>query len=692
MASKKLDETEISATEFQPINTPITRQSRKISSRALVLISLTSLTIIIIGVLMVSRSVVFITSPNNAEISIDGLSFNIGNNFLLMNTTYTVNATSDGYYPYSQQLDIKNAYVPEFLIELEPLPGNLLIESDQSPIEVSLDGNVQGMTPLTIEDLSQGLYNIELRKYGYFPQSKNVAIKGLGETEILSVTLEPALGDMMFITEPPEATISVDGILKGKTPLTTQVLETGSAITIEKAGYNKFEEVIFAKANSISQHETIFLELADGEISIVSSPSGASVTIDNKYVGTTPMDTTVAPNKPYEIELYLEGYIKESRSISLKPAENREIKVSLNEDIGEIYVDVSPADALISIDGVAMSTGSQNLKLATKKYKLSVSKNGFETKTISINPRPKIPQAVSIQLITTEEAYWASRPEVISTPLGNKLKLFKPNDEVFSMGAPRREPGRRANEAEKRIQLQRPFYFAITETSNKEYRQWKSEHNSSSIRGLSLDLNDQPVANIAWQDAALFCNWLSEKENLPKFYNVVGDRVTSINWDSNGYRLPTESEWSWVAKVTKAGSTKVFPWNSPSYPPPFVSGNYADESAKSMLPFTISNYNDSFPVSASVGSFRPNEKGIFNLSGNVAEWVNDFYEIRVNKSEPLVDYRGPNTGNRHVIRGASWALGSRSELRLSYREPGNNGKIDVGFRIARYVDKPKGDL
>ena len=335
MASKKLDETEISATEFQPINTPITRQSRKISSRALVLISLTSLTIIIIGVLMVSRSVVFITSPNNAEISIDGLSFNIGNNFLLMNTTYTVNAASDGYYPYSQQLDIKNAYVPEFLIELEPLPGNLLIESDQSPIEVSLDGNVQGMTPLTIEDLSQGLYNIELKKYGYFPQSKNVVIKGLGETETLSVALEPAWGDMMFITEPPEATISVDGILKGKTPITTQVLETGSAITIEKAGYNKFEEVIFAKANSISQHETIFLELADGEISIVSSPSGASVTIDNKYAGTTPMDTPVAPNKLHEIELYLEGYIKESRSISLKPAENREIKVSLNEDIGE---------------------------------------------------------------------------------------------------------------------------------------------------------------------------------------------------------------------------------------------------------------------------------------------------------------------------------------------------------------------
>ena len=117
------------------------------------------------------------------------------------------------------------------------------------------------MTPLTIEDLSQGLYNIELKKYGYFPQSKNVVIKGLGETETLSVALEPAWGDMVFITEPPEATISVDGILKGKTPLTTQVLETGSAITIEKAGYNKFEEVIFARQILFHSMKLSFLNL-----------------------------------------------------------------------------------------------------------------------------------------------------------------------------------------------------------------------------------------------------------------------------------------------------------------------------------------------------------------------------------------------------------------------------------------------
>ena len=51
-----------------------------------------------------------------------------------------------------------------------------------------------------------------------------------------------------------------------------------------------------------------------------------------------------------------------------------------------------------------------------------------------------------------------------------------------------------------------------------------------------------------------------------------------------------------------------------------------------------------------------------------------------------------NRGNKHVIRGASWALASRTELRLSYRDSGNDGRIDLGFRIARYVDKPGSDL
>jgi formylglycine-generating enzyme required for sulfatase activity len=75
------------------------------------------------------------------------------------------------------------------------------------------------------------------------------------------------------------------------------------------------------------------------------------------------------------------------------------------------------------------------------------------------------------------------------------------------------------------------------------------------------------------------------------------------------------------------------------------------------------------------------------MSGNVSEWINDYFEIRPVRGEPLLDPTGPDAGDRHVIRGASWARASRSELRLAYRNAGRDGNLEIGFRIARYVDK-----
>jgi formylglycine-generating enzyme required for sulfatase activity len=201
-------------------------------------------------------------------------------------------------------------------------------------------------------------------------------------------------------------------------------------------------------------------------------------------------------------------------------------------------------------------------------------------------------------------------------------------------------------------------------------------------------MNNQPVANVSWEQAALFCNWLSRQEGLPPFYLIEDGLISGFDWESHGYRLPTEAEWAWAAKVNNDGNSEIFPWESGLYPPINVLDNYADQSAAKFLSFTIANYNDNYPVSADIGSFKPNNKGLYNMSGNVSEWVNDFYDIRPHRGAPIMDPRGPISGNRHVIRGASWALGSRTELRLSYRQAGTDGQLDVGFRIARYVDSP----
>ena len=325
------------------------------------------------------------------------------------------------------------------------------------------------------------------------------------------------------------------------------------------------------------------------------------------------------------------------------------------------------------------------LRLPSIQQRLTISSEGYQSKTLEVLPKPGQQQALSIVLITDEEAYWATRPDRITAYGDIELSLVRP-EKPFMLGAPRRQPGRRANEVERSVVLKRPFYIGVKEISNRQFKLWRTEHSSSAISGQTLDLPGQPVGKVSWDEAAQFCNWLSERENLPLFYVIKSGKVQDIIWSSNGYRLPTEAEWAYAAKIRPDNSTALFNWNNDLYPPQKPLGNYADASASRLVRFFLSGYNDKFPVSAPVGTFPANARGIYNLGGNVAEWVNDFYDVQSHRGDPIEDPRGPEAGVRRVIRGASWALGSRSELRMSYRDSGEDARLDVGFRIARYVD------
>jgi len=148
--------------------------------------------------------------------------------------------------------------------------------------------------------------------------------------------------------------------------------------------------------------------------------------------------------------------------------------------------------------------------------------------------------------------------------------------------------------------------------------------------------------------------------------------------------LPTEAEWVWAARYSGGGPQRRYPWGD-RMPPGPGAGNYADESARSILNKVLSNYNDAFPITAPVGRFQANPVGLFDLGGNVAEWVNDRYGIYTDRSIKL-DPIGPVGGQYHVIRGSGWRHSSIGELRLAYRDFGDRGRLDVGFRIARYTD------
>ena len=122
-------------------------------------------------------------------------------------------------------------------------------------------------------------------------------------------------------------------------------------------------------------------------------------------------------------------------------------------------------------------------------------------------------------------------------------------------------------------------------------------------------------------------------------------------------------------------------------PPEDRSGNFADIAAQRLVATIIPDYNDGFEATSPVGRFQPSTLGLYDVGGNVAEWIPDAYSGgAVMSGRVETDPTGPTTGENHVIRGSSWRHAKEVNLRLSYRDYGEEGRTDVGFRVARYAN------
>jgi formylglycine-generating enzyme required for sulfatase activity len=321
--------------------------------------------------------------------------------------------------------------------------------------------------------------------------------------------------------------------------------------------------------------------------------------------------------------------------------------------------------------------------------RIEIRKPGFVPYEAEFTPRPGLEQVLRVELQSLEEARLAAIEPLIVNPAGQRMSLLNPD--AFTMGASRREAGRRPNEAIRDVVLERPFYLSFNEVTNAQFRLFDSEHSSGTSNGMTLNNEQQPVVRIRWEQAAAFCNWLSEQEGLPPFYELAEDdegelQFVSVNPESHGYRLPTEAEWAWAARRdnTAPNGVRKYSWEG-ELPPPAGAANLADVSTRAFLGDILFDYDDRTPLTASVGSFAPNQHGFYDLAGNVAEWAHDFYGASGSLSverDPL----GPEAGQFRVIRGSSWAHGAITELRLSFRDFGEQARDDVGFRVARYLE------
>jgi formylglycine-generating enzyme required for sulfatase activity len=451
-------------------------------------------------------------------------------------------------------------------------------------------------------------------------------------------------------------------------------------IEVRLAGYNAWSGKILVEPNRPQQLPEVTLAQADGRLEIASEPSEASVSVDGEFRGRTPLSLRLSPGRTHRVALTKPGYETATRELSVGADSGRRLQIDLTPQFGEVEIASTP-NAEVWVDGERRGSTPLTLALTAVGHTIEVRQEGFAPERAELTPRPGFPQKLSVTLTQLDATSGGGFAAVLRTSTQHELRLVPAGQ--FTMGSSRREIGRRSNEPLRPVRVTRAFYLGAREVTNREFRAFKPDHDSGTFEGESLNGDDQPVANVSWGEVAQFLNWLSVKDGLQPVYEEGGSGWAPVRPLRNGYRLPTDAEWEWAARFAGQTAGLLYPWGETPRPPD-RSGNYADVSAAQMLPTVMVTYDDGYKVSAPVGSYDANSYGIFDLGGNVAEWVQDFYTLDLLESTQRVDDPlGPEGGQLHVVRGASWRSATVADLRLAARGSGFDGREDVGFRIAR---------
>jgi formylglycine-generating enzyme required for sulfatase activity len=205
------------------------------------------------------------------------------------------------------------------------------------------------------------------------------------------------------------------------------------------------------------------------------------------------------------------------------------------------------------------------------------------------------------------------------------MKLVRIAPGKFLMGSPNAEPERTANEIQHEVQITRSFFLGVYTVTQAQYKKVMGTNPSffsatgggqSSVRGL--DTSNFPVEKVSWNDADAFCKKLSA--------------LRAEKGARRKYRLPTSAEWEFACR---AGAKTPFSWGKT------ITAAQAN--------FSLSPLNRT----CKVGSYKPNAWGLYDMHGNVWQFVSDRHDANYYRVSPRKDPPGPTVGTMRECRGGS---------------------------------------
>jgi len=570
--------------------------------------------------------------------------------------------------------------------------GSVLVATAPPGAGIVIEGLGSFTSPATIQGLPMGEHRLSIGKPGYEETLLIVEVTGEVPVDLGTVALVPSSGRLEVVSEPRGAEFKllktiendqVELVEIGSTPALLEALSPGEyEVLMAVEGWPEFSERVRVENNRNSSVSAVF---ARGDLNLTSDPSGAEVWLhaegeEPKLRGATPLSLSGLPAGSVRLELRYADWPPIARTVEVEVGAM--IDLDFAWDRALVAFESDPPGATVYREGTrrlgdGRETTPFQMEMPEGEYLFTATHPQLGSKQKSVYVQTALGShnvafhfpygSVSLTSEPSGAAVVADGVPIGRTPL--TLPVVPPGTHTYRLAKENHLPAEVSGTlyAGGSLDFTATLKFDAAPVASRSFRNglgqelvwigelngWVAAHETTQavyerITGTNPSYfkdPNHPVDSVTWYQANAFCEALNVMErglgNLPAGYR---------------YRLPTDEEWS-----------------------RFVGQQKLDGAVSSLFERRSST--------APVGSLEPNEFGLFDVRGNVWEWVSDWYShtivnrVRQEGATPTPDWVGTD---RKVLRGGAWNRSAQYDLSVANRmaaRPSAEDRYDVGFRV-----------